>query len=145
MKNYIPIYSAILTFIILFVLYQSYMPHPEVYRSLNSVVTRVERTEDSTEIEYYSKLQVDSYHNNASMQRQLYNINSKLIYDFPMTYRYYDIGGIKESLNILEAPRSMPAGDYIIRTTIIWQPLASIEDHWYTLPDIPFVIPSLSK
>jgi hypothetical protein len=141
MRKFTSVIVAILTFLVLFTVYQSYAPHPDIYQVVEANIVRVEKIHSALEIEYNIKILIEDYHNNSMVQRQLINTKTGLIFDFPIAYRYFDLGGLKECSIILEAPGGVPTGDYIIRTIIVWQPMASIEDHWFALPDIHLTVP----
>lgn len=75
------------------------------------------------------------------VQKSVVNVESGLIVS-PVTNSWIFEKGNHALQLTMVLPASIPDGQYLIKSIIIWTPGMSLREHWYELPDIPFTLKS---
>lgn len=127
------LFIAILTTI----LYQTFVNHPLPITNIENEIVTIRKGE-TVEVVMKRKFSIEksAY---AIVYREVINLDTKQSYEFPGNYKTFRKGDY-DSVRSFMLPSSAPSGRYVFKTTVVWNPLLSLVDHYTDLPDISFKV-----
>lgn len=130
--------AMVISFCFFLVIYQSYFPHHPPINSIDTKILSVTKTPSAYELKFERNALVNT-DTSLRVETSIYNQATELTIDLPSTHRLH-IAGKHKIVKLVVLPISIPTGEYVYKTNIIWQPIASLEEHYFSFPDVPFTI-----